>query len=224
MLPAGLESLFSTIGVKDTRQAIGNTLKLPGDLGRFLGNIEDHEYALALRGEKGAGKTRFLYQVVNLLASIDKRVGFFSLEVHKNSNVTDGYTEKYIKPQYRHPDAPRVVIASEAPKGLLNIRQAAQAFDVVAIDSWSKVPGAKPEDFDKLRKEFPRTMFLVIFQSTSGGTARGGPAAEYDASAVCQVDLPGLAVMEKNRYATGAADELVYDVNEQRLLDAGDDE
>lgn len=206
--------IFTTIGLKDTRRAVGETLPLPGPLGKFLGTIERHEYAMVLRGDKGAGKTRFQYQILNLLASVRLNCALFSLEIDKNSDVVARNTNQYINPANRA----RVKIASEAPGGLAAIRAAAAQFDVVAIDSWSKIQGVEPGDFDKVRKEFPRTLFIAIFQSTTGGTARGGSMSEYDASAVCQVSLPGVAVMEKNRYATGAADELKYDVNAQKLL------
>ncbi|RSK24180.1 hypothetical protein [Hymenobacter metallilatus] len=208
-----LDALFTPIGVKDTRRPAGEALALPGDLGRFVGVIERHEYALVLRGDKGAGKTRLLYQLKNLFASVGLSVASFSLEIDKNSTVVAKNTAAYIAPANRV----RIKIASEVPQGLATIRQAAEHFDVVAIDSWSKIPGTSPTDFDALRKAYPRTVFLVIFQSTTAGTARGGSSSEYDASAVCQVDLPGIAHFEKNRYATGPADELRYDVNEQRL-------
>jgi hypothetical protein len=208
--------IFSAIGEKDLSRPAGQTLPLPGPLGQFIGKIERMEYAFALRGDKGAGKSRLQYQILNLFASIGLNCALFSLEINKNSDVVARYTEKYIAPRNR----PRVQIASEAPGGLAAIRSAAKEFDVVAIDSWGKIDGVQPGDFDKIRKEFPLTLFIVIFQSTGAGTARGGITSEYDASAVCQVNAPGIAVFEKNRYATGAADELQWDVNKQELLGA----
>jgi hypothetical protein len=44
-----------------------------------------------------------------------------------------------------------------------DIKAAAKEFDVICIDSWGKIPGTKADDFDKLRKKFPKTMFIVIF-------------------------------------------------------------
>jgi hypothetical protein len=210
--------IFTTIGQKDASRPSGPSLKLPGGLGRFLGPvIELHEYALALRGDKGAGKSRLQYQILNLLASLGLDCALFSLEIDKNSQVVQRYTDMYIAPNNRG----RVQVASEAPGGIKAIKAAAEKFGVVAIDSWSKIPGVQATDFDALRKAHPRCLFIVIFQSTSGGTSRGGPSVEYDASAVCQVNVPGVAVMEKNRYATGPADEYQFDVNAQKLIGPG---
>ena len=212
-MPTGLSALFTPVGERDTRRPSGPRLRLPGDIGTWLGHIERHEYALALRGEKGAGKTRLLFQLMDAFAAVGLNVGAFSLEIDKNSDLITKMRDAYIKPDNHS----RIVVASEAPRGVNTLREAAKAFDVVAIDSYGKVPGIKPEDFDKLRKEFPATIWLVIFQSTTAGTARGGSAVEYDAAAVAQVIVPGVAYFEKNRYAEGPADELKYLVMEQRL-------
>jgi len=211
------DSLFTPIGQKDKRRPVGETLPLRGALGKFLGPvIERHEWALVLRGEKGAGKTRMQYQILNLFASMGLKCALFTLEIDKNSDVVSRNTDLYIAPANRA----NIKATSEAPGGLAAIEAAAEVFDVVAVDSWSKISGVQPTDLDKMRKKYPRTLFVAIYQSTSGGTARGGPAAEYDASAVCQVNLPGVAVMEKNRYAQGAADEFQWDVNAQKLIGA----
>jgi hypothetical protein len=167
------------------------------------------EYAVVLRGDKGAGKTRFLYQIKNAFASAGFDVGSFSLEIDKRSDIVTRMKDEYIDPKNRA----KVQIASEAPDGIKTIRQAAKVFPVIAIDSWGKL-GVPQTEFDKLRKEFPETFFIVIFQSTTAGTARGGSGAEYDAGAVIQVATGGIAYCEKNRYADSEnidAEFLVFD-------------
>lgn len=102
-----------------------------------------------------------------------------------------------------------------APGGVATIQKAASYFDVVAIDSWSKL-GVEQEGFDRLRNDFPHTFFLVIFQSTTAGIAWGGSMAEYDAGAVVQVEEGGIAICEKNRYS---GEDLQYLVFEKRLVE-----
>jgi len=81
----------------------------------------------------------------------------------------------YISP----PIANNVFITDADPSGLEDIKAATQQFDVVCINRWGKIPGTKADDFDKLRKEFPKTMFIVIFQSITNGTAHGVSMPEY---------------------------------------------
>lgn len=207
-MPADLHELFSPSG----RKVQGK--KFPGDLGKFIGELEQYEYALVLRGDKGAGKSRLLYQLMNLFSSVGLEIGNFSLEMAKDSLISTGYMEQYVAPENRT----RIKSSSEAPQGIETIRKAAKFFDVIVIDSFSKIAGAKQEDFDKLRKEFPNVYWLVIFQSTTSGKSRGGSMTEYDAGAVLQVNPGGVAIFEKNRYATAESMELAYLVFEQKAV------
>ena len=88
------------------------------------------------------------------------------------------------------------------------------------IDSFNKL-NAHSSLFDKLRKEFPDTIFIVIFQRTTQGTIRGGTAPLFDAGInleVLKVDdtfRNNYAVATKNRYGeTG----LQYNIQSRKLL------
>jgi hypothetical protein len=167
------------------------------------------QHALVLRGKKGAGKTRLLYQLMDLFAGVGFSVANFTLEIRKGSDLVARMTEEYISLENRA----FIQTADTAPEGVATIRQAAAHFDVVAIDSWSKL-GVKQEEFDRLRNDFPNTFFLVIFQSTTADTARGGSMAEYDAGTVVQVEEGGVAICEKNRYG---GEDLQYQVFDRQL-------
>lgn len=190
-------------------------LRLPGELGRFMGAPEPLEYALVLRGDPGAGKSRLLFQLQDLFAGIGMTVADFSLEMSKQSSVVKGYEAQYIHASNRV----RIKRADYLPKGLQTIREQAASgkFNVIVIDSFGKV-GAKQEEFDKLRKDFPNIIWLVIFQSTTNGTARGGVQAEYDGGAVIHVHEGGIAVFEKNRYHTDESMNLAYKVFERKAV------
>ncbi len=187
---------------------------LPGPIGKFLGKIEQHEFSVVLRGDKGAGKTRLLYQIKNAFANAGFDVGSFSFEIDKKSDIVTRMVDSYIDPKNRA----KVQIASLAPDGLKTIKDAAKVFPVIAIDSWGKLNLPQTE-FDKLRKDHPDTFFIIIFQSTTAGTARGGSQAEYDAGIVIQVNEGGIAHCEKNRYANADNVDAQYLVFEQKLVE-----
>jgi hypothetical protein len=217
MEEGGMPGELAQIFAPSTRNI--HTKQFPGDLGKFLGKIEQFEYALVLRGNKGAGKSRLLYQLMNLFSSQRLSIANFTLEMSKDSSVSKGYKEQYVAPENRG----RIKDADETPNGIETIRKAAQFFDVVVIDSWSKIRDkfgkpVRPEEFDRLRKDFPNVYWLVIFQSTVNGSALGGARAEYDAGAVLQVNDGGVAVFEKNRYATDESMNLAFMVFEQRAV------
>ena len=204
----GLESIFSNIANPPKADFI-KSIKLKGQIGFWMGDIELFEYSLVLRGDKGAGKSRLMFQLMDVFAEAKKKVCLFSLEMDARSKIIANYRDEYILNRNKK----RIQIASEAPKGIDTIREAAKHFDVVCIDSWQKVSGVKQEDFDKLRKEFPDTAFIIIFQSNTKGGTRGGNMADYDAQAVCHVKEGGRAIWEKNRFGgTGT-----FKVFEQKL-------
>ncbi|GAA4850861.1 hypothetical protein [Algivirga pacifica] len=207
-----LGTLFHPINA--IQQNEDTLIKLPGAIGQFIRAVERNEYALVLRGDRGAGKTRFLFQLINAFGSVHgvNKIGLFSLEIAENSHVITQMRNEYIVPHYQS----KVFIAGKATS-IETISQAAAQFDVVAIDSFNKIPGIRQEDFDKLRKAYPNTFFLVIFQSTTAGTARGGIMSEYDAQAVIHIKKGGIAIMEKNRYASG--EEVQYDVFNQKIIE-----
>jgi len=201
-----LNGLFTPI----THTEVDNNLEkiqLPGDLGKFLGYVERYEYAIVLRGEKGAGKTRLTYQLMNTFAKAGFSVGCFTLEIGKHSNLVKDMRNEYLCPTIVN----KVQIAESCPNGIEDIKAAAKVFDAVFIDSWGKIPNVNQDDFDKLRKEHPDTMFIVIFQSTTNGTVRGGSKAEYDGGIVIQVANGGRAYCEKNRYNGEDLTYLVFD-------------
>ena len=193
-----------------------NTFRLEGELGKFLGDLERFELAITIEGDQGGGKTRLAYQLANAFAEFGDKVAVFSLEIGKKSDLIRRMREDYIQPE----NLKNIFIADQSPKGLDTIKEAAKKFDVIVLDSWNKV-GAPSIEFDRLRKEHPDTIFLVIFQRTTQKTIRGGTAPLFDAGInieVVKVDdsfVNNYAVATKNRYsATGTR----YNISQQAIM------
>ena len=85
----------------------------------------------------------------------------------------------------------------------------ADRFDVVVIDSWQKM-GLPNTDFDRLRQEHPKTIWVVIFQLNAEGGMRNGVAAEFDAPVV-------LKAISKD--ASGTENYIVAEKNRGNLID-----
>ena len=110
------------------------TYKLKGDLGEFLGEFDRNSYSIVLRGEKGAGKSRLLYQLINGFASKIYNCAFLSLEMSANSSVSQKYKDLYIEPS----NLQRIDV-SESPLNFDQLNEVCKSYDVVAIDSWTKL-------------------------------------------------------------------------------------
>ncbi|HEY8935101.1 MAG TPA: hypothetical protein VIM65_07765, partial [Cyclobacteriaceae bacterium] len=159
--------LFSNIDNIDT--SVKDSFRLKGDLGVFFGDLERYKVAISVEGDQGAGKTQLAFQIANAFAEIGDTVGMFLLETGAKSNIVIRNREKYIAPANRA----RVSTAGEAPKGIETVRDYARRFKVVIIDSWTKLD-VDSSEFDKLRNDFPDTVWVVLFQRTSSNKIRGG--------------------------------------------------
>ena len=177
------------------------TFRLPGAMGELLGDLEKFELAITIEGDQGGGKTRFTYQLANAFASMGNRIAIFTLEIGGKSDLINRMKDEYLSPENRN----RISRADQLPDGYNTISNATGGFDVIIIDSWNKT-GLPSQDFDRLRKEYPDTIFIVIFQRTTGKTIRGGTAPLFDAGInieVVKVDdtfKNNYAVTTKNRY------------------------
>lgn len=155
---------------------VADTFRLLGPIGELMGNLERYMLAVTLEGDQGAGKSRFAMQLANAFAELGMRIGYFSLEMGARSNLILQLRDEYIAER----NQPYVQITGEAPEGINSVRQAARQFDVIVLDSWTSLHESTVE-FDRLRKEFPDTIFIVLFQRASSGLIRGGTRPLYDA-------------------------------------------
>ncbi|WP_010181403.1 hypothetical protein [Aquimarina agarilytica] len=219
-IPKGItreDPLFTTF---DQKPVVSNrsTFRLPGAIGELLGDLEKFELAITIEGDQGGGKTRFTYQLADAFAEIGNKIAIFTLEIGGKSDLINRMREEYLSPQNRN----RISKADRLPDGFNTIASAAGTFDVIIIDSWNKT-GLPSQDFDKLRKQFPDTIFVVIFQRTTGKTIRGGTAPLFDAGInieVVKVDETfknNYAITTKNRYGiTG----IKYNIRTKQIQDA----
>ncbi|GAA4277005.1 antirestriction protein [Aquimarina mytili] len=198
--PKESTSLFSPIN-EQSLVTNKNTFRLKGALGELLGDLEKFELAITVEGDQGGGKTRFTYQLADVFAEIGNKVAIFSLEIGSKSDLITRMKKEYLKSENQH----KIFIADQLPEGYKTIQDATKSFDVIIIDSWNKT-GLPSQDFDKLRKENPDTIFIVIFQRTTQKTIRGGTAPLFDAGINIEVVKAddsfrnNYAITSKNRY------------------------
>ena len=222
IIPAPKVSVLFEAMDSISAQVNPNSFRLDGAFGEFLGDLECFELAITIEGNQGSGKTRFTYQLANAFADLGHRIAIFSLEIGRNSDLIRRMKTDYLIPANQS----KVFIADTLPEGMNTIRNAAKEFDVVIIDSWNKV-GVSSLDFDSLRKQFPNTIFIVIFQRTTQKTIRGGTAPLYDAGInieVVKVDdsfKNNYAVTTKNRYGVTG---IHFGVHSQTVLNGTSNE
>lgn len=177
-----------------TKKAEG-TFRLGGEIGEFMGDLQQYKLAIAVTGDPHAGKTQLVFQLAEAFMNIGKKVGMFDLEQGgMQSKDTQEAVAQWISKIHKD----KLEVAPEAPKGIDSIREYADLFDVIFIDSWQKLKLPNTA-FDNLRNEFPNTIFIVIFQQNAEGTTRGGNASDYDANV--RIKVVNVDDSKKNNYA-----------------------
>lgn len=150
--------------------------RLPGEIGKFLQDLQFYKGMIVLTGDPHAGKTEVAYQIADSFATMGEDIAIYSLEQGGlESKDTAAAIDRNIAPGNKK----HLYINGEAPKGLQSIKEAAKHFRVIIIDSFQKlnVPSTM---LDSLRHEHPNVFFIVIFQQNGEGGTRGGVSADYD--------------------------------------------
>lgn len=160
---------------KPTEKAEG-VFRLPGEIGKFLQDLQFYKGMIVLTGDPHAGKTEVGYQIADAFATMGEDIAIFSLEQGGlESKDTTAAIQRNIAPGNKK----HLHITDEAIKGLESVKDAAKHFRVILIDSFQKL-NAPSTMLDSLRHEFPNVFFIVIFQQNGEGGTRGGVSADYD--------------------------------------------
>lgn len=188
-----------------------SSYRIPGELGSFLGELDDNKIAIALTGDTGAGKSYFSFELAKLFVDFGKSVKYFSLE-EGIAKITKNKLDQF--------GIDRGIVFTDTGT-LEDIDEDAERFEVIIIDSFGKISN-RQQEFDLLRHKHPKTIFIIIFQKTTAKTIKGGAGIKYDSSATINVvakpNKERVAIMEKCRYGT---QNWVYSITQQRIISQG---
>ncbi len=179
------------------------TIKFPGELGKLLGTQQRFRGQIILEGEYHSGKSELQKQIADVAIDAGMRVALVDWEqgglVSKDTNDS---IARNLKPQNRS----KLFVSGDVPMTVDGLRQIANSFDMILVDSGTKVK--KPDNawLDDLRVDFPNTIWVINMQRNSDGKTRGGSSAGYNAPVIIYTYRPdksdfrkNYALIEKNR-------------------------
>lgn len=219
-------------GLRSAREASKNNtyFDLKGDFAAFLGRIEKkrkHSVVITLDAPPGAGKTRSVFQFINMAANIGLTSVFVSLEEHPVSNLFIDKADQYIEPQ----NEALINVVADVPPTYDQFLKIIKNFDVIAVDSWNKIYETYTGiDFDNdLRKALDGKIIVTIFQRTTNGTMRGGAKAAFDGDIILEVVKDedfrkSYLRARKNRYQNKPLHEIGYNFYDQKLINPIEEE
>lgn len=182
------------------------------DWAKFLGKVEKkpvQSLAITIDSGEGGGKTHSAFQFAHVMASSGYRPIIWSLEEHRDSNLSKDKQRKYFDEETQKV----VSVVSEdntlsKEENYNKILDSIKYFDVIIIDSWAKVQELNSKaNFDTdFRKKFNGKLFFVIFQRTADGKMRGGSKGAFDGDIILKVEVDradfrnNYVYNHKNRY------------------------
>ncbi|MFK8301833.1 hypothetical protein ACI75Y_02890 [Capnocytophaga stomatis] len=190
-------------------------------MSQFLGKVErktKDSLVITLTGGQGSGKTRFAFQFINALGQRYK-VGHISIEEHPESFLYDEKIHQYLNRQ-----AQGNTLAFDV-RSISELDKIIRENEVIVIDSFQKLRELDRKfEVDKdLRKKYDGKLFLVIYQQTTDGKMKGGSSSQYDGDIILFTEKfpnyqENYVYPDKNRYNPTPADQLKYNIFQQRLL------
>lgn len=173
------------------------TLKLEEPYSSFLGEPSERFTAM-IYGTPGAGKSSFALKLCHSLANNLGRVLVLSTE-EGISKTTQDKIKRY------NLESENLKFAFET-SNIKNINLVGYRF--ILIDSVNDA-GLSPEDLKEIRNKYPKTCFILIFQSTKLGEFKGNQTYLHDVDIQIKVDN-GKATTEKNRYLEKGKELIIY--------------
>lgn len=153
-----------------------DTFRLKGGIGDFLQDLQRYRCAIVLTGDPHAGKSEVVAQIADAFLEYGFKGGYFDLE-HGGlqSKDTRASFDRNIKPS----NLKNLAVTGEAPEGIETVRKHAGNFDFIVIDSFQELD-CNIKEFNALKKQYPNTIWIIIFQQNGTGGTRGGIKADYD--------------------------------------------
>lgn len=222
--PAAVERKPQVIRNNPKVRGIGAANDIPseyfevaGETGKFLQRVERkpfHSVVITLDGEQGAGKTTTLYQWMNDFALPGNRCVFISGEEHPDSDLAKEKANKYISAE-----AQKYLDITAEVESVQELYSLVADYDIIFIDSWQKLLEMVGNiNLDKdLRKKLNGKVFIVIFQQTTTGRAKGGAAVVFDGDIITKMVKgenfeDNYAYFNKNRYTKVPLETLNYNI------------
>lgn len=197
----------------------GGTFRPFGDIGLFLGDLEQNELGITIKGDKGSGKTQLCYQILNALMDNGKDAGFITNELPHTSSPMINFKNQYMSAINRTKLREK---SNLAPQDALNfIHSIAPHLDVIAIDSWNSLKISNKE-YQDLKAQYPNVIFILVLQELANGVTRGGNDIEYYAG--INIETVKEDNTFKNNYATTSKNRynpmtgLKYNIATQKLI------
>lgn len=171
------------------------TFRWPTEIGEFLGDMQRYKLEIVIAGETHSSKTQLAMQIINAALEGGETVGLIDWE---QGGLESKDTVQNINRNIRADLRKNLQVSGELPRTLEAVKSLDGKFSVVVLDSGSKLEQFTNSWIDELRKDCPKTIWIILMQQTAKGGTRGGTSAEFDAPIVIKTYRPDESDHRKN--------------------------
>lgn len=169
--------------------------RLSGEVGKLLGNMQAYRLEIVIAGETHSGKSELGKQIADAFLSAGFTVGWIDWEqggLHSRDTLES--IQRNVKPENRR----KLMVSGDVDQTLDAVKALAGQFQVICLDSGSKIKEVTNAWIDTLRMQYQDTIWVILMQQNEKGGTRGGSAAEYDAPVVIKTYRPDKSDFRKN--------------------------
>lgn len=176
---------------------------LPGEIGKLLGSLQAYKLEIVVAGETHSGKSEIGKQIADAFSRGGFKVGYLDWE---QGGVGSKDTMASVNRNFSPESKKKIAVSADVPRDLEVIKKLSKMFDVIVLDSGTKLNEQTNAWIDELREQYPDTIWIALMQQNGTGGTRGGSAAEFDAPVVIKTyrgdhgdHRQNYAIMFKNR-------------------------
>jgi hypothetical protein len=195
-----LSGIFGFTTADEVPAESGDTFTLPGEIGKLLGNLQRYKLEIVVSGETHSSKSEMAKQIGDAFVGGGFKTAYIDWEQGgMKSKDTDAGMKRNVsdinrKKLFVSPDKN----GHELPRTLEAIKSLHRYFEVVVIDSGTKLKQITNSWIDELREQYPNVIWVPVMQQNEKGGTRGGSAAEFDAPVVIKTYRPDRTDFTKN--------------------------
>ena len=187
----------------DQMQKPEGLFTLPGPIGKLLGDLQQFKLQMVLAGETHSSKSELAKQLADAFVQAGFKTAYIDWE---HGGITSKDTQDGLNRNVSPENLKKLYISGDIERTLEDIKALSQHFQVIILDSGTKLNEVTNAWIDTLRNEYPQTIWIIVMQQNTRGGTRGGTAAEFDSPIVIYTyrpdeknQLKNYAVVFKNR-------------------------
>ena len=173
---------------------------LPGDIGKFLQNLQAYMALMLIKGPKHTSKSQLAMQIANAFGEMNKPVAYLDIE---QGGISSKDTIDSINRNTSKKGRENVYIIGHIDNPIEEIEEIAKKFDVIVADSVTDLK-LTADQLNYLRKKYPNKFWIFISQVKENGAMYGGGKMAHNPTIIIEIKpnvdyKQRIATLEKNR-------------------------